>query len=77
MKVTLVPNDVEEKEPPFESNEVYRFVFEFFRGSGNIHIIEMDIIEEIYNSVNDDVIVCYNDGDREKVEDYHICSAKL
>jgi len=74
MRITLKPRNVEEKEPPFKNEQVYRFAYEFYEGSGNIHITKTEIIEQIYETIDNNVIVWYNDNDKETIEDYEICS---
>lgn len=75
MRITLTPNyESIEDDQPFNNPGVYRFAFEFYEASGNIHIINTEIIDEIYNNVNGDVVVIYEDNDRDIVENYNISS---
>jgi hypothetical protein len=75
MRIVLTPNEPEKYNPESETNiPPYRFAFKFMRGSGNIHIFKTEIIEEIYETVNSNVMVLYKDSSREEVENYHISS---
>jgi hypothetical protein len=76
MRITLKPKNVEEKEPPFENKEVYRFAYEFSEGSGNIHITNTDMIVDIYETIGNDIIVWYEDNTKEIVENYKIVGIK-
>lgn len=72
MRITLTPKNQKEKEPPFKNNKVYRFGYEFYKDSGNIHIIKTEIIEQIHETINNDVIVVYEDNHKDIVENYEI-----
>lgn len=73
MRIVLTPNDPESHNPESEP-DVYRFAFDYIQASGNIHIINTDIIEQVYDTIGGDVMVAYNDGDTELVEDYTLSS---
>lgn len=73
MRIVLTPNDPESHNSG-ELAPVFRFAFSYYEASGHIHITKTDIIEQIFNNSMGNVVVCYEDNDREVIEDYSISS---
>lgn len=66
MRIVIKPND-----PDNRSDRVYRFPYETF-SSGNIHILDTDMIEQVAELMSGDVLVEYQDGGKDHIENAEI-----
>lgn len=74
MRLVISPKFDPEGKTYNDPTDELRCETEFFEGSGNVHVIVDETIDQVYDSAGGDCLIHYTDAKYQKLENYTMTS---